>query len=73
MNEQTTPTAKYGDAAETGKLLRIDRKMDGASRIKGNPGKPVRGWERLEDLRFTFQQDTYPKYTSIVARQWFVC
>ncbi|KAJ7335926.1 hypothetical protein JRQ81_013867 [Phrynocephalus forsythii] len=81
-SEDTIPTVKYGggsimpwgcfSSAGTGKLVRIDGKMDGA---KYRAILEENLLESAKDLRlgrrFTFQQDNDPKDKARATMEWF--
>uniref|UniRef100_A0A803JAD7 Tc1-like transposase DDE domain-containing protein n=1 Tax=Xenopus tropicalis TaxID=8364 RepID=A0A803JAD7_XENTR len=81
-SEHTIPTVKYGggsimlwgcfSSAGTGKLVRVDGKMDGA---KYRAILEENLLESAKDLRlgrrFTFQQDNNPKHKARVTMEWF--
>ena len=80
--EHTIPTVKHGggsimlwgcfSSAGTGKLVRVDGKMDGA---KYRAILEENLLEAAKDLRlgrrFTFQQDNNPKHTARATMEWF--
>ncbi|KAL0201197.1 hypothetical protein M9458_004384, partial [Cirrhinus mrigala] len=71
-SEHTIPTVKYGfgsimlwgcfSSAGTGKLVRVDGKMDGAK---------YRAILEENLLEFTFQQDNDPKHKARATMEWF--
>ncbi|CAI5674221.1 unnamed protein product [Oreochromis niloticus] len=81
-SEHTIPTVKYGggsimlwgcfSSAGTGKLVRVDGKMDGA---KYRAILEENLLESAKDLRlgrrFTFQQDDDPKHKARATMEWF--
>uniref|UniRef100_A0A669EVF3 Transposase n=1 Tax=Oreochromis niloticus TaxID=8128 RepID=A0A669EVF3_ORENI len=81
-SEHTIPTVKYGggsimlwvcfSSAGTGKLVRVDGKMDGA-KYRANLEENL--LESAKDLRlgrrFTFQQDNDPKHKARATMEWF--
>uniref|UniRef100_A0A803JNW0 Tc1-like transposase DDE domain-containing protein n=1 Tax=Xenopus tropicalis TaxID=8364 RepID=A0A803JNW0_XENTR len=81
-SEHTIPTVKYGggsimlwgcfSSAGTGKLVRVDGKMDGA---KYRAILEENLLESAKDLRlgrrFTFQQDNDPKHKARATMEWF--
>uniref|UniRef100_A0A669ESK4 Transposase Tc1-like domain-containing protein n=1 Tax=Oreochromis niloticus TaxID=8128 RepID=A0A669ESK4_ORENI len=81
-SEHTIPTVKYGggsimlwgcfSSAGTGKLVRVDGKMDGA---KYRATLEENLLESAKDLRlgrrFTFQQDNDPKHKARATMRWF--
>ena len=79
--EHTIPTLKHGGgsimlwgwffSAGTGKLVRVDGKMDGAKYRTIFEENLKTSLQKSWDCSFTFQQDNKPKHTARATMEWF--